>query len=253
MRKNTYGKIDLRIYESRDAMGADAAEHAAGVLRDMLAEKSEVNCIFAAATSQIEMLRALRERRDVEWSRINAFAMDEYVGMAGDAPQSFGVFLNESIFDHAPFKAKYLMDGLANPDAECARYAALLRDHPIDVVFMGIGENGHIAFNNPPDADFNDPLLVKTVTLADDCRIQYANDGSFDRIEDVPTRAITVTVPVLLEAKHYICVVSGKNKAPAIRAALTGPIGEACPGSVLQRTPGVKMYIDELAAELLPV
>ena len=176
---------------------------------------------------------------------MNAFHMDEYIGLSADAPQGFGNFLKAHIFGLAPFKSvNYIDISAKDPDKECERYAALLAEYPTDIVVMGIGENGHIAFNDPPVADFNDPKAVKPVLLDEICRNQQVNDGCFATLDDVPKYAITLTVPTLFAGDHLFCIVPAKTKANAVKATLCGEIGEACPATVLRRHPSAILYLD---------
>lgn len=239
-----YDKIALQVFGARKEMGAAAAKDAGTRLIELLDEKDEVNCIFASAPSQNEVIDALAELPGVDWTRVNAFHMDEYIGIPPGDARSFSGYLEGRIFRKLPFKAKFVIDGMAEPQAECARYAALLRRHPADLAFMGIGENGHLAFNDPPVADFDDPEPVKVVTLERACRLQQVNDGCFPNLEAVPERAITLTIPALLAAKDIFCVVPGPRKAAAVRDTLIGPIGEVCPATALRRADGVRMYVD---------
>ena len=246
-----YDELSVKVFENRSEMGAAAARDAGECLRTLLAGKDEVNCIFASAPSQNELLDGLLLENGIEWNRVNAFHMDEYIGLPIGDCRSFSGYLMGRLFDKLTFKSKHLMNGMADPEAECRRYAELLESHPIDVVFMGIGENGHLAFNDPPVADFNDPLPVKSVELEHACRVQQVNDGCFAAIGDVPTTAITLTIPTLLKPAHVFCVVPGSRKAQAVRDALLGPIGTACPASALRNKPGARMYVDNDAMALV--
>ncbi|MEM1483331.1 glucosamine-6-phosphate deaminase [Oscillospiraceae bacterium PP1C4] len=250
MQHKQYKEIHLQVFDTREEMGETAAKEAAEVLRNLLEQKEFVNCIFAAAPSQNEFLDIL-SRQELPWNRINAFHMDEYVGFPVGSPQSFNGFLSNAIFNKVPFRSVNVINGQAQPQEECARYTALLESAPPDVVFMGIGENGHIAFNDPPVADFKDTQKVKTVTLDLTCRMQQVHDKCFPSLEEVPTQAITLTVPALVCAPHLFCIVPGDRKAAATAAALTGEVSEKCPASILQLQKGCRMYIDrDCAAEL---
>ena len=214
----------------------------------------ECNMIFAAAPSQNEMLAALAAQPGIEWNRVNAFHMDEYIGLAPDAPQGFANFLRAAIFTKVPFRSVNCLDGTAasrDPAAECARYSQLLRRFPVDITCMGIGENGHIAFNDPPVADFDDPALVKPVALDEICRNQQVHDGCFATLDDVPTHALTLTVPALMHAAQVFCVVPAATKARAVRDTLLGDIRTACPASILRRHPAATLYLDADSASLL--
>lgn len=242
----------IEIYDTRAEMGAAAGTLAAKRIREALAQKEEVNVIFAAAPSQNEMLATLVAAPDIDWGRVNAFHMDEYIGLAADAPQGFGNFLKEHIFGLADFKQVFYIDiTAADAEAECDRYAALLREYPTDIVVMGIGENGHIAFNDPPVADFADPKAVKPVELDPICRNQQVNDGCFAALDDVPKTAITLTVPTLFAGDHLFCIVPAKTKAKAVCATLCGEIGEACPATILRRHKSAVLYLDGDSSSLL--
>ena len=187
-------KLTYQVYRTRTEMGADAAAAIEAHLLERLAQQEHIRMIFAAAPSQGEVLASLVQSEKIDWSRITAFHMDEYIGLALEAPQGFGNFLKERLFDHLPFKAVHLLNGqAANAIDECTRYAELLAEAPIDLIVLGIGENGHIAFNDPAVADFNDPVTVKVVELDLACRQQQVNDGCFDALEQVPKTALTLT------------------------------------------------------------
>ena len=206
-----------RIYPDREMLGEEAARLAAVKVNKLLNQKEEINILFAAAPSQNEFLAAL-QNQDIPWKRINALHMDEYIGLAQDAPQRFGNFLKERIFDIVPFKSiHYLYRKNEIPQSICQRYEKVLNQYPIDIVFMGIGENGHIAFNDPHVALFNDPQSVKTVFLDEICRMQQVHDGCFASIDQVPTHALTLTVPTLAGAKHHLCIVPAATKAQAVQ------------------------------------
>ena len=251
MKATQYGGVCLKIFDTRAEMGAAAAEEAAACIKSLLAQHEEINCVFAAAPSQNDFLAALRADGSIPWERINAYHMDEYVGLKMGGPNSFSGFLKDAIFDRVPFRSVHLINGENAPEAEAERYGNALRDITIHITFMGIGENGHIAFNDPSVADFNDPALVKVVELEESCRMQQVHDGCFPRLEDVPRRAMTLTCPTLLSSEHIFCIVPTEKKRQATIAALTGEISEACPASVLRRKDGAKMYIDrDCAGEL---
>jgi glucosamine-6-phosphate deaminase len=234
-----------QLPKQRHAKGKAAAEEISARIKALLCNKNEINMIFAAAPSQNEVLASLAWDREIPWERVNAFHMDEYIGLSSDAPQGFGNFLKEHIFGLAPFKSvNYIDISAKDPDRECERYAALLAEYPTDIVVMGIGENGHIAFNDPPVADFNDPQSVKPVLLDEICRNQQVNDGCFATLDDVPKYAITLTVLTLFAGDHLFCIVPAKTKANAVKATLCGEIGEACPATVLRRHPSAILYLD---------
>ena len=244
--------LTVNIYETREEMGKAAGADNKACILDRLTKKETINMIFAAAPSQNEVLASLAEDREIPWDRVNAFHMDEYIGLSADAPQGFGNFLKNAIFGRAPFKSVSYID-ISAPDAEkeCERYAALLREYPTDIVVMGIGENGHIAFNDPPVADFKDPKMVKPVPLDEVCRNQQVNDGCFATIDAVPKTAITLTVPTLFAGDHLFCIVPAKTKANAVRDTLCGEIGEACPATILRRHASAVLYLDSDSSALL--
>ena len=245
------GKLPVRIYDTRRNMGEAAAADVAACIRELLAVKQEIYMIFAAAPSQNEFLAALAATPGIEWNRIHALHMDEYVGLPADAPQGFGNFLRAAIFGQVPFASVDYIGTESDPDETCRRYAALLQGIQVDIVCMGIGENGHIAFNDPPVADFNDPLTIKKVALDETCRLQQVHDGCFARIEEVPRYAVTLTVPTMFRARYIFCIVPAPTKANAVRATVCGPISEQCPASILRTHEHAILYTSSDNAELL--
>ncbi len=244
--------LSVNIYETRDEMGKAASKDIKACILSLLKTKETINMIFAAAPSQNEVLAALAADTEIPWNRVNAFHMDEYIGLAADAPQGFGNFLKDHIFGLADFKSVSYIDVTASDaESECQRYAALLKEYPTDIVVMGIGENGHIAFNDPPVANFNDPQMVKPVELDEICRNQQVNDGCFAAINNVPKTAITLTVPTLFAGGHLFCIVPAKNKAKAVRATLCDAINEKCPATVLRRHKSAVLYLDGDSSSLL--
>lgn len=247
-----YSKIDqLQIYaaDSREEMGRISGQDVASLIKIFLQEKEELNVMFAAAPSQNEVLAELLSDTEIDWSRINAFHMDEYIGLPQNSPQKFGNFLREHIFEKVPFGQIFYIDSNSDPEEECQRYERILRSHPIDICILGVGENGHLAFNDPDMADFSDNRLVKQVELDEKCRQQQVNDGCFSSISQVPKTALTVTIPGLTRAKAMFCVVPTKNKAEAIKNMLTGEVEELCPASILRKKAGAKLYLDPDAAK----
>lgn len=246
------GKLAVRIYDSRVSMGAAAARDTAATVRSLLKQKNEINMIFAAAPSQNEMLAALVAEKDIDWTRVNAFHMDEYIGLSPDAPQGFGNFLKERIFSRLSFKTVHYLNGqCVNSEAECQRYSALLEEFPVDVVCLGIGENGHIAFNDPAVANFRDPKPVKTVELDSVCRSQQVHDGCFKKLDDVPMHALTLTVPALTRGAYLFCVVPAATKAQAVRSMVEGEVTQACPASILRLHENAVLYLDPESSSLL--
>lgn len=244
--------LEVKVYHTTVEMGAAAAADTAARICDLLTVKSEVNMIFAAAPSQREFLKCLVEDQRIDFSRINAFHMDEYIGVGRDSSQSFGRFLYDNIFGKVSFKSVHYIDGIAEDlDQECDRYARLLQEYPVDIVCLGIGENGHIAFNDPDFADFNDGKMVKVVELDPLCRQQQVNEKCFESLDKVPVRAITLTIPALLRAEWMYCVVPFKNKAQSVKRTLEGEISEQCPASILRKKEKSYLYLNHESASLL--
>lgn len=244
-------KLTVKIMPNRTEMGDVAAKDIVAAIKEMLGKKEEINMIFAAAPSQNDVLKSLVES-DVEWKRVNAFHMDEYIGLDKSAPQGFGNFLVDHIFGKVPFKSVNLIDCSAtDPEAECERYEKLLTENPADIIVLGIGENGHIAFNDPWVADFKDGKKVKTVLLDEVCRQQQVNDGCFASINLVPKSAITLTCPVFIEAPKLFCIVPAVTKANAVKETMYGEINEECPATVLRQHQAAVLYLDADSASLL--
>ncbi len=244
-------QLKVVIADSRAQLGENAATAVFEKITALLQTKENLNIIFAAAPSQNEFFASLLTK-DIDWSRINAFHMDEYVGLAVDAPQGFGNFLREKIFDKVPFKTVNFLDGQAEDKEEaCSRYTALLENNPTDIVCMGIGENAHIAFNDPHVADFNDEKLVKIVDLDELCRVQQVNDGCFAQVGDVPTHALTLTVPALVRAPYIFCMVPGEMKANAVYHTLNAEITEKYPSTILRKHPEAILFLDQQSSALI--
>lgn len=250
----TYKKdqLTVQIFETRREMGNTAALLAAEKIRNLLENKESISIIFAAAPSQNEFLEALTVQPGIDWERITAFHMDEYVGLAADAPQGFGNFLRRSIFSKVSFKEVFYLNGNAkNPEEECQRYADLLNRYLPEMVCMGIGENTHIAFNDPHVADLNDPKTVKVVDLDQQCRQQQVNDGCFASIEEVPRYALTLTVPTLLRPEAVFCVVPGEHKAQAVFHTLNAPVTAQYPSTSLRTHPHAILFLDKDSAQMI--
>ena len=245
--------LTVACFPSREEMGRQAAADVAARIHCLLRQQDQVNLIFAAAPSQNEFLAALAADDSIDWTRLNAFHMDEYIGLPADAPQRFGRFLHDRLFAKVPFhQVFYLNPPEANdPAEECRRYTDLLKQYPTDIVCLGIGENGHIAFNDPHVARFDDPQRVKIVDLDPQCRLQQVHDGCFSSLNEVPTHAMTLTIPALTAAKSLYCIVPSWTKAPAIKRTLQGPISPECPASILRRHPSARLYLDADSASLL--
>ena len=238
--------MDVRVHPTESALGEAAAQHASDVIRGAIDAAGVAHVMFASGNSQLAFLGALRRRDDVDWSRVVGFHMDEYLGIPTDHPASFRRFMREQITDHVAPKAFHGIHGDAPDSAEeCTRYAVLLRDHPLDLCCLGIGENGHLAFNDPPVADFDDPFDVKIVALDEACRTQQVGEGHFATFDAVPTHALTVTIPALLRASVVLAIAPEARKHDIIRAALTEPVSTGCPASVLRTHDHVTLYLDE--------
>jgi glucosamine-6-phosphate deaminase len=247
----TIGKLVVRQAETRTDMGEDAAAMVAERINDLLSKKAYINIVFAAAPSQNEFLKALKTKA-LDWTRINAFHMDEYIGLDKNAPQGFGNFLKERLFAHLPFKSVHYLDGnAADAHAACQNYAHLLLENPVDIVCMGIGENGHIAFNDPPVADFQDKLRVKTVELDAICRQQQVNDGCFSALTQVPTHALTLTIPALMSAEFIYCIVPAPSKAVAVFNTFYKPISEQYPSTILRNQENAWLFLDKDSSRLV--
>jgi glucosamine-6-phosphate deaminase len=247
------GNSNIHIFDTRQHLGEAAAQAVAATIQQLLTTQQLVNIVFAAAPSQNEFLAALIQK-PVDWNRIVAFHMDEYLGLGTNAPQSFGQYLREHLFDKVPFKAVHFFNGAAaDPEAECRRYAELLQTHPTDIVCMGIGENTHLAFNDPPVADFNDPRTVKIVTLDKDCRQQQVNDGCFPTLDAVPAQALTITIPGLMAARYCFAMVPGERKAQAVFHTFNSPVTERYPSTILTKHSAAQIYLDRASSKLLPV
>lgn len=245
--------LEVAVYKSREEMGKAAAVFTAGLIQKLLAKKQQISMVFAAAPSQNEFLDALVNMTNIEWGRICAFQLDEYLGLPSGAPQRFSRYLRDRIFGRVPFmEVYYLNPGEGEgPEEICACYRRLLGQHPLDIACIGIGENGHIAFNDPPLADFQDPCKVKVVRLDEACRQQQVNDGRFAALDQVPTHAITLTISAVMAAQAVVCVVPGERKRGAVYQALRGDITTSCPASILRTHPHARMFLDKESASLL--
>ena len=249
----TVDRATVTVHPDVDAMARAAADEALAVLRAAVEARGVAHAMFATGNSQMAFVHALVAQTDgVPWSQTVVFHMDEYVGVGPDHPAGFQCWIRERIVDPAHPKAAYYVEGLGDPEEECARYAGLLCEHPLDLCCLGVGENGHLAFNDPPVADFDDPRDVKVVELDTACRMQQVNEGHFEGLADVPAHAITVTIPALLRASRVIAVVPESRKAEPVAAALTGPVSTSCPASVLRTVAHVSIHLDPDSARLLP-
>jgi len=251
IRKLSIDQIPVLIFESSQALGARAADDLAEILSRTLAERELASIILATGNSQLQFMQALRAKEGIAWDRVVVFHMDDYTGMSDRHPASFPKYIREKLTDHVRPRAFYAMRGDA-PDvqAEIARYRDLLAQYPADACVLGIGENGHLAFNDPP-ADFETEAVVHVVDLDERCRLQQVGEGHFATLADVPAQALSLTVPALLAARHVLGVVPEARKAEAVRAALRGPVTPACPASILRTQPHVTLYLDQESAALL--
>jgi glucosamine-6-phosphate deaminase len=236
--------LQVNVYQNRSDLGNAAGADVAKKIKELLSVKPQIRMIFAAAPSQNEMLSRLVQDQTIDWARITAFHMDEYIGLAHDAPQRFSHFLNERLFDLVKPGKVHLIDCANSIEAECMRYGGLLAEAPIDIVCLGIGENGHIAFNDPPVADFSDSLAIRAVELDDACRQQQVNDGCFPSFADVPTHALTLTIPTLTAGSHLFCMVPGTTKHEAVNRTLNGTISTECPSTILREHKDCRLYVD---------
>ncbi len=252
IRTHRVGSLLVHVFENEAAVGAAAAADMADSIKDAIEQRGAANLILATGNSQLAFLRALRATQGIDWTKVSVFHMDEYIGIDPDHRASFPRFLRHHFFDHVSGATFYPLSGDASRVAAiCAEYEALLRAHPADAVALGWGENGHLAFNDPPYAEFDDPVWVKAVKLDDVSRRQQHGEGHFDSLEEVPTHAITLTIPALLAAKRVLCIVPEARKANAVHDCLTLPVSESRPGSVLRTVEHAKLYLDPDSAARL--
>ncbi len=253
--KTKVDSLPISIYQTNEAMGQAAANEAVQIIQQAIDEKGQASIIIATGNSQLTFLEALREMDGIDWSKVTIFHMDEYVGLKPGHSASFPAFLQHHLLNHIPEPAAFhpVIVREGHLETDCAEYANLLRAHPADFCAMGIGENGHIAFNDPPFAEFNDPVWVKVVRLDDVSRKQQVGEGHFGGLDEVPTHAITLTIPALLAAKRVLCIVPEARKANAVYDSLHGPITETCPASIMRQKPHVHLYLDaDAAAKIYP-
>jgi len=240
------------IYETKQEMGAAAADHAGQVITRAIENKGRANIILATGTSQIEMLKNLVTTDGIDWPKVTMFHLDEYIALGPEHPASFRKFLKERFVDKVPgLKALHFVNGDAdNPQAECQRVNSVIAEHPIDVAMIGIGENGHLAFNDPPaDFEIEEPFII--VNLDERCRKQQLGEGWFDTLEQVPKQAITMSIKQIIKSECLIVTVPDKRKAEAVRNALEEQLTPTCPASILQEHKNCKIFLDTEAASLL--
>lgn len=243
--RRTFDRLSVESFTNRAEMGAAAAADVANALRQRLASKAGVRMIFAAAPSQADMLEVLCAIPGIDWDRVTAFHMDEYIGLDPASSARFANWLDAHVFGRLPFAAVHRITPEPDAEAEVRDYADRLNEAPIDFVCLGIGVNGHIAFNDPPVADFNDPLDVKIVELDEICRQQQVDDACFPDLASVPHHAITLTVPRLMRADRLFCIVPGAIKRDAVQKTLHGPLTTECPASILRSHPACTLYIEK--------
>jgi glucosamine-6-phosphate deaminase len=247
------GEARVAVYGSAAAAGIAAAAEAARIIQSAIAKNGKARVIAATGNSQIPVADALVKEK-IDWKAVELFHMDEYAGMSRDHLSSFRYWIRTRLVDKVhPGKAYYLEGDAPDLNAEMQRYAQLLLEAPIDLAFVGFGENAHIAFNDPPVADFNDPKTVKIITLDEPCRRQQAGEGHFKDVDSVPKEAATITCPGLFRANAWICCVPERRKAEAVKNALEGVISEACPASLVRRHPNAHVYLDPESASKLAV
>jgi glucosamine-6-phosphate deaminase len=242
--------MQIKILADKFSMGQAAAEHAARSLRQVLADEGEARVVAATGASQFEFLEALTSAPGIDWSRVEVFHLDEYVGLPISHPASFRKYLFERLIHKAGITKYHLLDGDTDPQAVVREVGRELRSKPVDLAFAGIGENGHLAFNDPP-ADFqtDEPYLV--VELDEVCRQQQVNEGWFSKLADVPEKAISMSVRQILRAKEIIVAAPDSRKSQAVKSCLEGEISPMAPASILRNHPNVTIYLDTDSASLL--
>ncbi len=241
----------VNVYESNELMGAAAADDLAEILIKAVAQHGRASIIVATGNSQLTFMSALRRKTGIAWDQITVFHMDEYLGMPESHSASFRRYIRQQLADVVHPRAFYGIRGDAEDiDAEMTRYATLLDQHRPVACVLGFGENGHLAFNDPP-ADFTTPKAIHVVTLARIAREQQVGEGHFASLDDVPRQAVSLTIPALIRPDHVLAVVPEARKAQAVKDALEGPVSPTCPASLLRTLPHVKLYLDPDSASLL--
>lgn len=245
-------QVLVEVYQDAPQMGHAAAKIAAGLLGDAIRRRGFARIVAGTGPSQQELVANLVAQPELDWSSIEVFHMDEYVGISADHPASFRRWLRDHVTSRVPVKTVHYMDGdAADADAECRRYAELLEAAPVDITFLGFGENAHLAFNDPHEADFHDPAAVKRVRLDDRCRMQQVGEGHFPTMDAVPPEALTITCPALLRCRTVFAFVPDRRKAEAVRCALEGPLSEKCPASLVLTHDDARIFLDAQSASLL--
>ena len=244
--------LRVRVFHSRREASEAAARAAAAIVREAIAARAGACIVVSTGNSQLDFIDALVGEPDLDWRAVAAFHLDEYAAMPMTHPASFRLWLKTRLAGRVPLAAMHYLAGDApDVEAECRRYAGLLGEAPLDVGFIGIGENGHIAFNDPAVADFTDPLPVKVATLDEACRRQQVGEGHFADLTAVPKRALTLTCPTILGMTNLVCCVPDRRKAEAVRDAIQGPVSTACPASILRTHPRAQLFLDAESSSLL--
>jgi glucosamine-6-phosphate deaminase len=242
--------VEFKIFADKNQLGAAAAAQAAAVIVTAIAERGQARIIAATGASQFEFLQALVGHPEIDWSKVEMFHLDEYIGLPITHPASFRKYLRERFIEPAGLTNYHLIDGQADPQEVCRDLGKKISAAPIDVAFVGIGENGHLAFNDPPaDFETEDPYLV--VNLDEACRRQQLGEGWFPTFDDVPKQAISMSVKQIMKSRQIVCVVPDARKAQAVRDCLEGPIDPAYPASILRRHDHAVIYLDPASAGLL--
>jgi len=245
-------ELNVLVYKNRDLLGVSVAKAVATQMRKVIEENGKVRVVFASAPSQNDFLKHIKEEKGIDWSKVYAFHMDNYVGLPIDHEQSFSQFLVDRLFKFIPEANFYPIDSAAeNPEEEVKRYKALLTEAPIDIMILGIGESGHLAFIDPPYCDFDDDAFFKVSPLDEETLIQQVHDGCFEKAEDVPQTAYTLTIGACIASPFTVAIVPTKLKAPAIQKVLEGPITTAVPASVLQKKKNTWLFLDTDSASLI--
>lgn len=243
------GQLPIEIYASNESMGHAAALEAKTIIAGAIQQKGNANIILATGNSQLSFLKVLRELEGIDWSKVNVFHMDEFLGIDPNHRASFPRFLHKNFLDYVDVGKFFPVVGQRDvAEQTCREYEALLKEYPIDIVALGFGENGHIAFNDPPYAKFDDPVWLKIVELDEVSRKQQVGEGHFDSLAEAPTHAITLTIPALLASKRMLCIVPEARKADAVRACLHEPVSEDRPGSILRQIDYAKLFLDAESA-----
>jgi glucosamine-6-phosphate deaminase len=254
MHRLQYQVVDgmhISVYANPQDAGEAAAMHAAQAIEGAVSARGKARVIFASAPSQLAMLAGLAEQPGIPWQHVEAYHMDEYIGIDADAPQSFGNWISQRLAPVGAGRLELIRPG-DDPNTEARRYGALVTAEPVDLTCMGIGVNGHIAFNEPNRCDFDDPEPARVVELTEASRIQQVDDECFESIDDVPRKAVTLTVPTLVRAETIVMTASGARKATAVKAMLTGPVGPGCPATAVRGRHGARIFLDAAAAAQLP-